>query len=53
MQAEEFNKSAQQKKDRLKKLYGERKNSGNLDDDGDSEKRQRDHHSNRNLDLLA
>ena len=53
MQAEELNKSAQQQKDRLKKLYGERKNPGDLDDDGDSEKRQRDHRSNRNLDLLA
>jgi hypothetical protein len=53
MQAEEFNKSAQQQKDRLKKLYGERKTPGDLDDDGGSEMRQRDHRSSRNLDLLA
>ena len=53
MQAEELTKAAQQQKDHLKKLYGGRKSPGDLDEDADLETHERDHHSNRNLDLLA
>jgi hypothetical protein len=53
MQAEELIKTAQQQKGRLKKLHGARKNPRNLDEDTDSETHERDHRSNRNLDLLA
>jgi hypothetical protein len=53
MQTEELTKVAQQQKDRLKKLYGGRKNLGDLDEDTDSETQERDHRSNRNLDFLA
>jgi len=53
MQTEELTKVAQQQKDRLKKLYGGRKNPGDLDEDTDSETQERDHRSNRNLDFLA
>ena len=53
MQTEELTKVARQQKDRLKKLYGGRKNPGDLDEDTDSETQERDHRSNRNLDFLA
>ena len=53
MQAGELTKVAQQQKDRLKKLYRVRKNSGDLDEDTDSESQERDHRSKRNLNLLA
>jgi hypothetical protein len=53
MQASELIKTAQQQQTRLKKLYGARKNSRDLDEDSDSETHERDHRSNRNLDLLA
>lgn len=53
MQAEKLTKAAQQQKDRLKKLYGGRKNRRDLDCDADSETRDQDHHPNRNLNFLA
>ena len=53
MQAEVLTKTAQQQQTRLKKLYRERKNPKDLDEDTDSGKRLRDRHPNRNLDLLA
>ena len=54
MQAEELTKTAQQQQTRLKKLFGARKNSRDLDDDTDSEKHEQDHRSNRNpVDFLA
>jgi hypothetical protein len=53
MQTEELTKAAQQQKDRLKRLYGERRNRRDLDEDTDSETSERDHRSNRNLDFLA
>ena len=53
IKAEELIKTAQQQKGRLKKLHGARKNPRNLDEDTDSETHERDHRSNRNLDLLA
>ncbi len=53
MQAAELTKAAQQQKDRLKKLYGGRKNPRDLDEDANSETHERDHRSNRNLDFLA
>jgi hypothetical protein len=53
VQAEELMTTAQQQKDRLKKLYGGRKNPADLDEDADSETHERDHRSNRNLDFIA
>jgi hypothetical protein len=53
MQAEELIKTAQQQKGRLKKLHGARRNPRGLNEDTDSETHERDHRSNRNLDLLA
>ena len=53
MQAEELTKAAQQQKDRLKKLYGGRKNPRDFDEDADLETHERDHRSNRDLDFLA
>jgi hypothetical protein len=53
MQAEELTKTAQQQQTHLKKLYDKRKNRQDLDDDGDSEERERNYRSNRNLDLLV
>jgi hypothetical protein len=52
-QAEELTKASLQQQARLKKLFGERKNPGDPDEDADLEKQQRGHHSKRNLDLLA
>jgi len=45
--------TAQQQRDRLKKLYGARKNPADLDEDADSETHERDRRSNRNLDFIA
>jgi hypothetical protein len=55
LQAEELIKTAQQQQTRLKKLYGARKNCEDFDEDNDadSEKRQRDRRSNRDIDFLA
>ncbi len=53
MQAEELTKVAQQQKDRLKKLFGGRKNRGDVDEGADSGTQERDYSSNRNLDFLA
>lgn len=53
MQAEELTQVAQQQKDRLKNLYGGRKNPRDLDDDTESETQEHDHRSNRSLDFLA
>jgi hypothetical protein len=53
VQTEELITTAQQQRDRLKKLHGARKNPGDLNDDGDSETQERDHRSNRNFDFIA
>jgi len=53
LQAEELMTTAQQQRDRLKKLYGARKNPADLDEDADSETHERDRRSNRNLDFIA
>ena len=53
VQAEELIATAQQQKDRLKKLYGARKNPTDPDEDADSETHERDRRSNRNLDFIA
>jgi hypothetical protein len=53
MRTEELTKAAQQQKARLKKQYGARKTPRDLDKDSDLETDERDHRSNRNLDLLA
>jgi hypothetical protein len=53
MQAEELTKAAQQQQTHLKRLYDKRKNRQDLDDDGDSEEREGNYRSNRNLDLLV
>lgn len=52
-QAKELTKASLQQQARLKKLFGERKSRHDSDEDADSEKHQRDDHSNRNLDLLV
>lgn len=53
IQAGELTKASLQQQARLKKLFGERKNRGDPDEDANSETQQRGHHSKRNLDLLA
>lgn len=53
VQAEELMTTAQQQRDRLKKLSGTRKNPGDLDEDADSETSQQGHRPNRNLDFTA
>ena len=53
MQTEELTKASLQQQARLTKLFGERKNRSDPDEDADSEKQQRGHHSNGSLDLLA
>ena len=53
IQAEEMTQVAQQQQTRLKKLYGARKDRSQSDEDTDSEKDERDRHSNRTLDFLA
>ena len=53
MQTEELTKASLQQQARLKKLFDERKNRNDPDEDADSEKQQRGHHSNGSLDLLA
>jgi hypothetical protein len=53
VQAEELVTTAQQQKDRLKKLYGARKNPADSDEDAESDPRERDYRSNRNLDFIA
>lgn len=53
VQAEELITTAQQQRDRLKKLNGPRKNPEDLDEDANSEPHDRDHRSNRNFDFIA
>jgi hypothetical protein len=53
VQAEELITTAQQQRDRLKKLSGARKRPGDLDEDADSETSERGHRSKRNLDFTA
>jgi hypothetical protein len=53
MQAEELTRASLQQQERLKKLFGERKNRRDSDEDADSEEHQRGHHSKGNLDFLA
>ncbi len=51
--AEQRSESAQQQKTRLKKLFGERKDRPELDEDADSEEREKDRRPNRNLDIVT
>ena len=51
--AEQLSESAQQQKTRLKKLFGERKDRPELDEDADSEEREKDRRPNRKLDIIT
>ena len=51
--AEQRSESAQQQKTRLKKLFGERNDRPELDEDADSEEREKDRRPNRKLDIIT
>jgi hypothetical protein len=53
MQAEELARLGQQQQARRRKLYGGRKNQANTDEDTDSEEKEGNQRSMRNLDFLA